>query len=99
VYAIGEKRYKYQIEVSSDLLNSFSNSNPVETEEPIGTRVCFSGIQNITSFNFDSDILNYLMREFGWFLELNSAKNFQLKINSKEFKLFSHYWRCRKLYL
>jgi len=84
VFEKGTKRFKYRIEISSEKLNTFSNSELAETNEPTGTKVCFLGIQNITSFNFDNDIGNYLMKEFGWFLELNSAKDYKLTINDKE---------------
>ena len=83
------KRYKYNIEVSSERLNSFLNTEPIETKEPTGTKVNFLGIQNITSHNFDTDIKNYLMKEFGWFLELNSAKNYHLTLNEKDLEYSS----------
>lgn len=84
VYEKGTKRFKYTIEVTSEKLNSYFNSEPVETEEPTGTKVTFLGIQEITLHNFDTDIRYHLMKEFGWFLELNSAKKYRLTINDTE---------------
>lgn len=83
VFLKGDKRFKYRIEVSSDKLNTFTSSKPVETQEPEGTKVYFWGVYEITSHNFNTDINDHLMKEFGWFLELNSAKEYQLLINGR----------------
>lgn len=83
VFTKDDKRFKYKIEVSSEKLNSFTSSKPIETKEPAGTKVHFLGIREITLHNFNTDINDHLMKEFGWFLELNSAKEYQLLINGK----------------
>ncbi|MEQ4490368.1 MAG: ATP-binding protein [Dehalococcoides mccartyi] len=81
VYQSDHKRYKYRIQIDVEKLNTYSAEESSETQEQTGTIVSFEGIKAITSHNFETDIKDFLMREFGWFLELNSSKQFALKIN------------------
>lgn len=79
-----KERYKYQIRVKSDALDDWSASTPTLCNEPTGTIVMFEGIHTITAQNFESDIRSFLYTEFAWFLELNSDKEYSLKINGRE---------------
>jgi len=81
VYKKDNKRFKYQIRIDIDKLNTYDKTELVETEDPIGTLVSFKNIKILTSYHFETDIKNYLIREFGWFLELNKSKGFMIKIN------------------
>lgn len=84
VYQSDGKRYRYKINTDIEKLNTYTTTELEETNEQLGTRVCFDGIKVITSYHFDKDIKDYLMREFGWFLELNKEKGFALRINGKD---------------
>jgi hypothetical protein len=55
------------------------------SKKAAGTTVVFSNVHTITADNFRTGIRDFLMREFGWFMELNLAKPFSLKINGDEF--------------
>jgi len=81
VYEKENKRFKYQIQIDMDKLNTYDKTGVVETRDPVGTIVSFTNIKEITSYNLETDIKTYLMREFGWFLELNKPKGFILSIN------------------
>jgi len=81
VYEKNGNQYKYKINVNVDKLDTYTDTEIVETQESTGTTVCFQGIKNITKFNFETDIKEYLIREFSWFLELNKTKDFCIKIN------------------
>jgi len=52
----------------------------IETET--GTRLKLINLLGITAYNFTNDaFINHLKAEFGWFLLLNSKRNFELAIN------------------
>jgi len=84
IYESSSGKYRYQIETDIEKINTYTTTEVRQTREPLGTSVSFEGITTITSQNFDTDIKDYLLREFCWFLELNSSKHFSLKINGKE---------------
>lgn len=80
-YVYAGQSYSYLITIYGDSLNTYAATEPeITTYEP-GTKVVFEGIQKISAYNFDKDIKEYLIREFGWFLELNAAKNYRILIN------------------
>lgn len=90
-YQKGPKRYKYQIEIESKNLDNYlpKDTGPLnnieETDEETGTIVEFDRfvIVKDKKLNITNEIINYLCREFGWFLELYNSKGFQLLINGK----------------
>lgn len=82
VYEKEGKRYKYSINIDHKQLDKYDKSEEIETYEETGTTVSFKDIHTITSDNFIHDLKVHLYREFSWFLELNSMKNFSIKINS-----------------
>lgn len=83
VFQSGNKRYGYEISTDIERLNTYSTTEPTETGESTGTTVYFQGVKEMTSYLFDTEINDYLMKEFGWFLELNKAKGFALRINGR----------------
>lgn len=84
VYQTDSKRYRYKISTDVERLNTYTTSELTETQERTGTTVHFEGVKIITSYHFDTEIHDYLMKEFAWFLELNKAKRFALRINGKD---------------
>jgi len=80
-YERNGQRYKYSIEISSNELETYKVSSVKETNEPVGTRVTFTGIREITAYDFETDILDFLRKEFGWFLELNKSNSYSIAIN------------------
>jgi hypothetical protein len=85
VYDLEGQRYTYTISVVNEGLNTYNSTNPTKTNKPTGTVVTFTGISFLVENNFSGDIFEYLMREFGWFLELNEPKSYQIKINNMKF--------------
>ncbi|MBW4426973.1 MAG: ATP-binding protein [Nostoc desertorum CM1-VF14] len=81
VYESSGKNYKYNIGITSENLDRYTVSNVEETLNPTGTSVYFEGIHSVDSETFEKDIQDFLYKEFSWFLELNSEKNFIIKIN------------------
>lgn len=83
IYEQNGIHYKYNIEIKEDSLNSYEPTEvEVDTAET-GTKVTFFGIQFITASNFETDINVFLQREFCWFLELNQAKGYHIRINGQ----------------
>lgn len=77
-----QKKYQYQIEITSEKLTRYTTSEQLETLEELGTSVKFTGIDaEISSNYFEKKIKAFLRAEFAWFLELNS--NFQIIINDE----------------
>lgn len=81
VFQQNGKNYAYEINIDANNLDSYSASEPQKTSRPLGTIVTFYGIYSIVAQNFETDILEHLQREFGWFLELNSPKNVSITYN------------------
>ena len=84
VFELEGDNYAYEISVDRDNLNTYSATDPKKTDEATGTSVTFTGIHAITAHNFEGDIYDFLIKDFGWFLELNAAKNYSLKINGEK---------------
>ena len=83
VYEKDGKNYKYNIRVNSGTLDNYAAENPIETIDTTGTTVTFSGIHTIISDYFDTNIKEFLCKEFAWFLELKLSDKFFIKINDK----------------
>ncbi len=80
VYELDGKRWGYSIEVSSNNLETYNTSDVFETDEPVGTTVIFTGIKDLTAYNFETNVAEFFMKEFGWFLELNKDKAYSLTV-------------------
>lgn len=81
VYEDEGKKYKYDIEIEKNNLQSYKATEIVETEEKIGTTVEFIGINGITTID---EIKECISKEFCWFLELNDSKGYKIIINKEE---------------
>ena len=91
IYEKEGKRYSYSININHKQLDNYDISEEVETDKKTGTTVFFDDIHTITSNDFNDDLNIYLYREFSWFLELNSMKNFSIKINDMDLDYKSNF--------
>ena len=83
VYKANEVTYKYGIKIESKSLDNYSVlSSPVKTTKKIGTTVSFTNINRIYPHALKENITNFLIKEFAWFLELNSSKKYSILINN-----------------
>ena len=71
----------YNIYIDSATLDSYEGSVPTISNEEPGTTVVFNGLTNISEYTFKKEVKEYLIREFCWYLELNSRKTYSLLIN------------------
>lgn len=83
-FSQNDTKYRYTITVDNETLNTFNSTNPIETKEETGTIVEFTGIDGLTIYDFDDEIIDYLMKRFCWFLELNKKRNFKLLFDGNE---------------
>jgi hypothetical protein len=74
----GDVKNTYSIQINSNHLDTYEVTEPILTDEEAGTIVTFNHV--IKDFLFE-ELLTYLSMEFGWFLELNSEKHFDIKID------------------
>ena len=87
-YIVDGQAYSYKITIDAENLHTYSTTEPQLTQSTPGTTVSFEGIHTITFYNFETDIKDYLAREFGWFLELNLSKNYKIIINGAQLDYF-----------
>lgn len=86
IYEKEGEHYKYDINVSANALNEFEGIDdvPQKTDEDTGTIVSFSRFKmSIRDYDEIMKMIDYIKKEFCWFLELNKSKNFQLFINGE----------------
>ena len=83
-YKENDKNYNYEISVAAKDLDSYESSKPLETSNETGTMATFDSVFGLTTYAFEGEIHQYLSREFGWYLELNSSKK-NLIINGEPF--------------
>lgn len=85
-YKKNGKLYKYDIDISSSDLHSYSGARS-ETVEVTGaetsTAVLFKGIRDLSAGAMDTAIKQYILQEFCWFLELFKHKGFSISFNGK----------------
>ena len=85
IYEKNSKLYKYDIEIKSDDLHSYTGAHsPVSKipyEHGTSTKVTFEGIRELSSGNIETTVKQYLLQEFCWFLELFKDKMFSISIN------------------
>lgn len=93
VYSDTEKKYKYAITCDGSTLNKFNETPKKETTELIGTQVKFTMVHPIHLKALTCDgpdiyaaLKKSIIREFCWFIELNSAEIILngIKINANE---------------
>lgn len=83
-YEEGNKKIEYKVKMSSDKSDAYEIiGESKESIREIGTEVEFEGfLDNLLIEKNQFTILNYLKREFGWFLELNKSRRYQIIVNS-----------------
>ena len=83
VFDNGEDLFEYFIDIDKSTLNEYSSTEPKpSTEAQTMTSVEFTEIHaSITDYNFEIDITEFLIKCFGWFLELNIERDFNIFIN------------------
>lgn len=89
IFRKDKKIYQYSIDIKKESLQSYAQTKSEMTKvtnKNTGTAVTFKGIFEINEDILKSEILDYLKREFGWFLELNKHKDFCIKVNGELLK-------------
>jgi len=91
----GKKRLKYDITISDEKVGEYSPSDLYETKDNTGTIVEFSNFKRLRSHNSGykplfNALLNYLIRAFGWYLELHKEQNFQIFLNGKPLEYYKN---------
>ncbi|HEX8974689.1 MAG TPA: hypothetical protein VF817_04360, partial [Patescibacteria group bacterium] len=83
VYEDNSSNWTYDIFANAENINFYTgiNASPKRTEQACGTTVTFSGIHSLNAFLLEDKFSDFLLKEFGWFLALNSKRNFSLSIN------------------
>ena len=85
VYEKNHNLYKYDIEIKSDNLHSYTGAYSPVSEVPLeqgtSTKVTFGGIRELSSGSIETTVKQYLLQEFCWFLELFKDKMFSISIN------------------
>lgn len=76
---------EYTININKNSKNKFNTENQVLSKQTTtGTRVSFTELYDVTAYSFSkADFINYLAKEFGWFLFLNKDRNFSISINGE----------------
>ncbi len=75
--------FVYDIYANAENINLYTGVSavPRKTELPTGTEVTFTGIHSLTGFGLQEKLSDFLLKEFAWFLALNSGRNFSIIIN------------------
>ena len=82
VYQQESKRLKYSIKITSDNLDTYSETDQIESSnDMVGTKVTFLGVYE--DLNGD-ELKEYLKREFGWFIELHHSRNCMIEVEGKK---------------
>lgn len=73
----------YDIYGNAENINLYTGLSavPRKTTLPTGTEVTFTGIHGLTGFGLNEKLNEFLLKEFAWFLALNSGRNFSIIIN------------------
>ena len=78
-----KKTYQYTIKIDAETLNHYEKSSSELSQYEVGTSVVFTGIRDLTIYDFETAIPEYLAKCFGWYLELNVFRDFSLTINDE----------------
>ncbi len=83
VFKSGEENLTYDIYANAENINLYTGVSavPRKTQLPIGTQVTFTGIHGLSGFSLQEKLVEFLLKEFAWFLALNSGRNFSIIIN------------------
>lgn len=85
VYENNGQNFSYEIYTNAENLNLYTgiNAAPQKTTASTGTIVTFSAVHSLISAQLEEKFKEYLLKEFAWFLALNSRRNFSIFINEK----------------
>jgi len=81
IYEKDEKRFKYSIEIESENIQTYKESDLIETTEEVGTVVKFINTYDLNSVE---EIAKGICSEFCWFLELNNKNKYKITIDGEE---------------
>jgi hypothetical protein len=81
IYAKNLKNYQYSININRSNLNKYESSVPKESNNELGTIVSITNVFSIIKSEFYSEGIEFLKKEFSWFLELN--KTYKIIINDE----------------
>ncbi|WP_077285909.1 ATP-binding protein [Cognaticolwellia aestuarii] len=83
-YKKGEDFFDYSINVNSDALDDFDKTKTALSQaNKTGTIVTFTEIdKKFSKFYFDSHVVQFIKKEFCWFLELYKDLGYSIKINN-----------------
>ncbi len=80
------EKYNFTIEIESSKLDLFSGDEKKaeKVRRETGTMVTFDGFNTLKGKkNIEYELISYLKKEFGWFLELNKNNNFIILLNNE----------------
>jgi hypothetical protein len=79
--------FEYKITVDESEIDQYDPSEEKRCENgKAGTTVCFKNIYGLSDFYFKSAVIDYLRKEFSWFLELRKDLGFSIIINGDPIK-------------
>ncbi|EKE19897.1 MAG: hypothetical protein ACD_8C00089G0001 [uncultured bacterium] len=86
VYQKDDQNLTYEIYANAENINLYTGVNavPKATTENPGTTVTFSGIFGLTAPQLEEKFQDFLLKEFAWFLALNSKRHFKIIVNDLE---------------
>jgi hypothetical protein len=64
VFSNNDGPQEYTIDVNDETLNEYSASKPKPSLHSLGTEVEFTGIQNLTAYDFEKEISTFLINTF-----------------------------------
>ncbi|KKQ79373.1 MAG: hypothetical protein UT03_C0060G0003 [Candidatus Moranbacteria bacterium GW2011_GWD2_38_7] len=71
------------VKINAENINLYTgvNATPKKTAEQTGTVVTFSGIHGLVKSQMEEKLNEFLLKEFAWFLALNSNRDFSISVN------------------
>lgn len=82
-YQISPGQYRrYEIEVDAQTLNSFSSRDERQVNGTTGTTVTFTKTLGLSIYQFN-EVIDFLIKEFAWYLELQSPSPKSIKFNGR----------------
>jgi len=78
----------YDVQIDAQNKDFYADENKSEAlVKETGTRLTLANLFGVTAYSFTSEaFINYLKSEFGWFLLLNSKRDFKLCINGEKIR-------------
>ena len=81
VYAKDNIYYKYDINIDSKSLIDYRMGTEEIVDKKTGTTVHFYNPHNLLEDDISNKLNQFLVEEFGWFLELNREKSYVINVN------------------